>query len=209
MKRLGDWLLLVVGLFLIAVGVGFIVQADMGILPTTCLPYVISHVAGITVGEAVVLFHGVLITGQVLILRKNYKIVRLLQIPVGICFGYIMDFTLFLLRGLNFSGNFVRWVLFLTGVLISAIGVSVEVIAGVATLATEGFVLAVSEQFSYQFGTMKFIFDIALVAISAIISLLFLHHIEGVREGTVLSAILVGLFSKQIISFCHRTEPDL
>lgn len=200
MKKLSNWLLLAVGLFFIAFGVGLIIRADMGVLPTTCLPFAVSRISGITVGEAVILFNGALILGQIFVLRKNYELFRLFQIVICLVFGYITDFVLFLLKDLNVSGNLIRWTVFLTGVLISAVGVSLEVISETATLATEGFVIAVSQTFPIRFGTMKIIFDVFLVLVSLIISWIFLHSIEGIGEGTILSAVLLGFLSKHIIA---------
>lgn len=211
MKKRSNWLLLAVGLFLIAFGVGFIIKADMGVLPTTCLPFVVSNVTGITIGKAVILFNGALIIGQIFILRKNYKMVQLLQIMICLGFGYITDFAWMVLKDIHVSGNKMRWVFFLTGVLISAAGVSIEVISGTATLATEGFVLAVSQTLSVRFGTMKVIFDAFLVLISLFVSWMFLHSIEGIGEGTLLSAVLLGFLSKYMITlyeFCCNKRKE-
>ena len=198
------WLLLLVGLLFVEFGVGLIIRADVGVFPTTCFPFVISNVAGITMGKAVIIFQSALILGQLLILRKKYKIVMLLQIPVGICVGYIMDFALFFLGSLSHLEYPMRWVLFLAGNLISAIGMSIEVIAGVATLPTEGFVIAVCEVLSIRFGPMKIVFDLFLVFVSLIGSLLFLHRVIGIREDTLLSAIFLGYFSKHFINVFQK-----
>ncbi len=70
--------------------------------------------------------------------------------------------------------------------------------ADVITLAGEGFILAVCKITPLKFGTMKVIFDVSLVLISCVLSLIFLHGIYGVREGTVAAALLVGTISRQV-----------
>lgn len=206
MKSVKNWCVLIIGLFFISLGVAFIIHAEMGILPTTCLPYVISSVSGITVGKAVIIFQSALIFGQMLILRGKYQIVLLLQIPVGIVFGYITDFTLFLFGKTHLVKYLGKWELFFAGVLFSAVGVSLEVAAGIATLATEGFVIAVTQIFPVQFGTMKIMFDVLLIGISLVVSIFCLHRVEGVREGTVLSSILLGMFSKLFIRLYEKNK---
>ncbi len=48
-------------------------------------------------GKATILFHCVLVLIQVLILRKRFQLKSLLQIPVGIVFGYFTTFCNYLM----------------------------------------------------------------------------------------------------------------
>lgn len=80
-----------------------------------------------------------------------------------------------------------------------ALGVSVEVTARLITTAGEGIVLAICQVAPVKFGNMKMTFDLTLVALSIILSFTFLgHHLDGVREGTVAAAVLVGQLTKQL-----------
>ena len=45
---------------------------------------------------------------------------------------------------------------------------------------------------------MKVIVDVSLVVIAVALSFGFLHGLQGVREGTLAAALLVGLLAKQI-----------
>ena len=84
------------------------------------------------------------------------------------------------------------------GIALVGIGVSCEVTAGVATMAGEGVVLAVCQVTPVKFGTMKVTFDVTLVVIACTLSLLFLGHLAGVREGTVAAALLVGQVARRM-----------
>lgn len=75
---------------------------------------------------------------------------------------------------------------------------SFEVNAKVVTLAGEGAVLAICRVAPIPFPTAKVGFDVTLVVIACILSLVFLGRIVGVREGTVAAALLVGLTAKQV-----------
>ena len=108
------------------------------------------------------------------------------------------DFSVSTLAFLHPADYIQQWLLCGIGILLVAVGVSFEVTANVVTLAGEGFVLAVCKISPIKFGTMKVGFDVSLVAISCILSAMFLHGIYGVREGTVAAAILVGSISRQI-----------
>ncbi|MGO5114445.1 hypothetical protein ACTQ33_05360 [Candidatus Avoscillospira sp. LCP25S3_F1] len=84
------------------------------------------------------------------------------------------------------------------GILLVGIGVSFEVTANVVTLAGEGMVLALCKAFPVKFPNTKISFDVTLVVIASALSLIFLHQLEGVREGTVAAALCVGLVAKQV-----------
>lgn len=67
----------------------------------------------------------------------------------------------------------------------------------------EAFIKAVSDRTGHNFGNVKIAFDVGCVALAAGLSLLlFRGQIIGVREGTVISALLVGqlvkLFTKKL-----------
>ena len=58
----------------------------------------------------------------------------------------------------------------------------------------EAFIKAVSDRTGHNFGNVKIAFDVGCVALAAGLSLLlFRGQIIGVREGTVISALLTGL----------------
>ena len=90
------------------------------------------------------------------------------------------------------------WLLCVIGILLVGVGVSLEVTAGVVTLAGEGMVLAVCKVFPVKFANAKVGFDVTLVVLATILSFLFLGKLTGVREGTVAAAICVGLVAKQV-----------
>ena len=85
---------------------------------------------------------------------------------------------------------------------------SMEVTANVVTLAGEGVVLAVCKRFNRIFGNMKIAFDVTLVVLSCILSLMFLHGLYGVREGTVAAALCVGIVARFFNSLFKKIHID-
>lgn len=191
-------LLLVAGLVIMAFGVAFSIQAGLGTSPISSLPYVLSLFAPLTVGTATIALHITLILLQILVLRRRYDPVQLLQLPVALVFGALTDFSVWALQALTPSTYLMQWMFCVIGILLVGIGVSFEVTANVVTLAGEGMVLALCKAFSLKFANTKVGFDVTLVTLSSILSLLFLGHLAGVREGTVAAAIFVGLTAKQV-----------
>ena len=197
-KSVKRWIFLTIGLFILAFGVAFSIKGDLGTSPISSLPYVAGEISGLTVGTTTILLHCTLILLQILILRKQYDWIQLLQLPVAFIFGFMTDFSVWVVDGLTPTDYGQKWLLCGIGIVLVAIGVSFEVVAEVVTLAGEGFVLAVCKASRIKFVTMKIIFDVVLVAIACILSLIFLHGIYGVREGTVAAALLVGAISRQL-----------
>ena len=136
---------------------------------------------------------------QIAVLRKKYQLIQLMQLPVAFFFGYLTDFAVWAVQGLPCVNYMQQWLACLVGILLVAIGVSMEVKAGVVVLAGEGVVLALCQVIpKAKFGYMKEGFDVTLVAAACVLSLLFTGQVQGVREGTVAAAVFVGLLAKQL-----------
>ena len=89
----------------------------------------------------------------------------------------------------------------LIGIFLVAVGVSLEVKANVVVLAGEGVVLAICRVLPVKFGYMKVGFDVTLVVTACVLSIVFTGQLQGVREGTVAAALLVGLIAKRLGKF--------
>lgn len=192
------YLLLLVGLTIMAFGVGFSIKASLGTSPISSVPFVVSLFTPLTVGTATIAMHCVFILLQILILRKKYHPIQLMQLPVAFVFGYLTDFGLWALQGISCHTYWQQWIVCLIGIFLVAVGVSFEVKAGVVVLAGEGVVLAICQVVPIKFGYMKVGFDVTLVVIACILSIVFTGQLQGVREGTVAAAIMVGLIAKQL-----------
>ena len=193
------YLLLLAGLAVMAFGVAFSIKASLGTSPISSVPYVVSLFTPLTVGTATITMHCVFILLQILILRKNYHPIQLMQLPVAFFFGYLTDFGVWAVQGITCNTYWQQWIICLIGILLVSVGVSLEVKAGVVVLAGEGVVLAVCKVLpKVKFGYMKVGFDVTLVVIACILSIVFTGRFQGVREGTVAAALLVGLIAKQL-----------
>lgn len=198
------YLILMIGLAVMAVGVAFSIKADLGTSPVSSVPYVISLFTPLTVGTVTILMHGVFILMQILILRKDYHLIQLMQLPAAFFFGYLTDFGVWALRGIRYGSYWQQWIFCVIGILLLGVGVFLEVKAGVVVLAGEGLVLAICEVLPVKFGNMKVAFDVALVVTACVLGLVFTGQIQGMREGTVAAAILVGQIAKRLGKLMER-----
>jgi len=59
-------------------------------------------------------------------------------------------------------------------------------------MSAEGFVKYSADRYNKEFGKIKRKFDIFLVVLAVSASLVMSKHIQGVREGTVIAALITG-----------------
>ena len=198
METLKRYLIFLVGLFVNSLGVSLITKADLGTSPISSIPYVLSLNFPFTLGNFTIFFSIFLIVLQLIILRKNFKLEHILQIPVSIIFGYFIDLTMILFSWVNPEAYIMKIVYLLIGCLILGVGVYMEVLADVVMLPGESFVRAIVLTWKTNFGTTKICFDVSMSVIAAVLSFIFAGSLAGVREGTVIAALLVGFIARLI-----------
>lgn len=186
--------MLFTGLSVMAAGVAFSITADLGTSPISSVPYVTSLICNVSTGVTTIIMNTFFILLQIIILKKDFRLFQLLQFTATIVFGTMIDVFSAALASVSYSGYLSQCLLCLTGIILVAAGVSLEVAAGLVTVPGEGIVLTLSRALKIRFGNMKTIFDVTLEAVSIILSLLFLSRPDGIREGTLAAALLVGQF---------------
>ncbi|MCM1114411.1 MAG: DUF6198 family protein [Clostridium sp.] len=207
MDLIKRYIVFIIGLFISSFGVSFITKAELGTSPISAIPYVLSLKFSLSLGEFTIIFSVFLVVLQLIILRKNFKPQDLIQLPVSIAFGYFIDFTMFLLKNMKPASYPIKLLALLLGCVILAIGVYLEVIADVAMLPGESFVRSIVNTFNKNFGNTKVIFDASMCITAAVLSLIFFSKLKGVREGTIIAALIVGLITKfltKILSFLPK-----
>ena len=198
MEKLKRYLIFLVGLFVNSLGVSLITKANLGTSPISSIPYVLSLNFPFTLGNFTIFFSIFLIVLQLIILRKNFKLEHILQIPVSIIFGYFIDLTMILFFWVNPEAYIMKIVYLLMGCLILGVGVYMEVLADVVMLPGESFVRAIVLTWKTNFGTTKICFDVSMSVIAVVLSFVFAGRLAGVREGTVIAALLVGFIARLI-----------
>lgn len=192
------YLLFTAGLFFAGIGVAFTKHGELGVSPISSVANVMSvRFDFFTMGTWLIIWNCVLIAGQIIILRKDFKSYQLLQIPLSFLFGYFTDFGMWLVSFLPVSNYFLKLLMLFIGIAVLAFGISLSVIANVIMNSGEAIVKAISDKTGFEFGNVKIAFDVICVIMSVILSLIFFDmKIIGTREGTVISALLTGLAVK-------------
>lgn len=181
------------GLFLMTTGIAFSVMSDLGVSPLSTLPYAATICVGLDMGVGTTVMHAFFVLLQIILLRKRFRPIMLLQIPAGIVFGLFTTLCNNLVGLIPHTDNIIMRLVFqLVSIVFVAVGIHFYLPANIMPLAGEGIVSAISETFRLQFPKVKIGFDCATVIVSAVICLTVKGTLGSVGIGTVMSALLTG-----------------
>lgn len=184
---------MLIGLIVTALGLAVCVRADLGISPITTLAFALNKVfPSLTLGTYVFFQHIIFFILTIVLLRKDFKPFQLLQLPCSFLFGYFVDFWEIMLRSLTLNSYVARILLLLIGCVIVALGFSMSYTSRVALEANTAFLNAFSLRTGKPYSTLKTLTDILIVVMAAVVALIFLHTLVGIREGTVIAAVIIG-----------------
>lgn len=192
------YVLFIISLFFCGLGVAFTKHAELGVSPISSIANVVSiKFDFISFGTWLIVSNCVLLLGQIILLRRNFNPIQLLQIPLSFLFGYFTDFGLWIIEDIPNENYIVRLLLVAAGIIFIGFGIAIGVIADVILNSGEAIVKAISDVTKKEFGTVKIIFDITWVLMSVVLSLIFFDgKLVGTREGTIISAVFVGVTVK-------------
>lgn len=190
------------GMFILATGVAFSVNGNLGVSPVNSFPFVVSQILGVQLGTCVTVFFCFLILLQIIILRREFRPINLLQIVFSTIFGYFVDFAKMLLGDFCFPTYFGQLAMVAISIVFIGLGVMLFMQTDLVPMPMEGLIACVAKKTSKPFPKMKSILDSSVVVIAVILSLVWFRSLLGVREGTIITAILagrlVGVFKKPL-----------
>jgi len=198
------------GLIIMTLGVAISVKSNLGVTPISSVPYTMTVVTGMDLGIATMIFSILVVLLQILLLRKEYKLINLLQIPIGVLFGAFLTVGGKLMLILPNPTNFtLKFIIMLMSTAFVALGVFLYVPAGFISLAPEGFLLVASKITKRKFSTVKVICDVAMVIISLVTCLIAIHSLGSVGIGTIVAAVLVGTEVKMMTKYWGKSRDKI
>lgn len=201
-ETLKRYLLFVISLFFAALGVAVTKHGELGVSPISSVANVLScKFSNLSLGVWLIIWNCALIAGQIVILKKDFKMIQLLQIPLSFLFGYFTDFGMWCVSFIPVHLYITRLALVLFGIIILGFGISLSVTANVIMNSGEAFVKALADKSGKNFGNLKIGFDICCVILSLVLSMLvFNGSIIGTREGTIITAVCTGIVVKFFVN---------
>ncbi len=185
------------GLFIMAIGISFSIISDLGVSPISSIPYVLSQIFDLDLGLCTTAIFLLFIFIQFLMLGRDFRLKHLLQILCSTLFGVFVSVATWLTSPIKLGGFYPLRLLFCgISIVLIAIGILLYLSPNLISLPGEGVMQAMSLKLHIPLPRSKTIFDCTVVVIAALLSVLFLHSVIGVREGTVLAAVFVGMCLK-------------
>lgn len=190
----------VLGQLLLSLGAALITVAGFGVSMVVAPAYLISEkVPFLTFGMAEYSFQALLLV-VFCIVMGHFRVKYLLSFATAFIYGCLLDMYLGLLSPGAPYVLAVRIVLFILGEIFTVTGVVFFFRSYIPLEVYELFVQGISQKFGYDIGRVKWIYDIASLALAVLMSLAFFGALRGIGIGTLICAVLNGglisLFSR-------------
>lgn len=189
----GRIVLMLAGIAVMGLGIDIVVKADLGNSPISATPIVLSlGFTAVSFGTFMLGWQCFLVLVQIALLRREFRLVDLWQIPISVFFGVCIDAFMALLGPAAPTSYVASWLWLAGGMAVLALGIVMTVVSGTVMNCGEAVVQAVVRKTGARFGTVKVGFDLACAALACLCAFLFVGHLAGVREGTFVCAAFTG-----------------
>lgn len=203
-------ILLLASLYIMTLGVALCVRSNLGSSVISSIPMAFSiagaeHIVpALTIGGYTNIMNMILVAGQIIVLRRRFEAVQLLQLLIGFVFGALIDVNMYVTSWLVCDELPSQLITQFAGCTIMAFGIALEVRCGSVTMPGEGFPVAISRVSGIPFPKIKICVDVTLVALAIASCFTFWGawqwNIIGV--GTLFAMFYVGyvvkLFSRRM-----------
>lgn len=180
------------GLLILAFGIALSVNSNLGVSPVSSLPYVVSQITNISLGTSTTIVYALYVLLQMVLNRKKFQPALLVQLVFSTVFGYFVDGAKFILGDFMIPTYFGQLTMLAASVMLIGLSLVLYIDVQLVPMPAEGLVGCVAEKLGKPFSTMKTLFDCTSVLVGAVLCFVFLGKLVGIREGTVITAVLVG-----------------
>ena len=197
-------LLAALGCIIISFSISCITVSNLGTATISTVPFVLNKVTGLTIGTLEMFLNFVCLFAEICILKRKFPISQFfIQVFLSIGLGVVIDLTMVLV--LHFASDLYlnRFIMLMLGIVIQAFGVSFMILSQFM-MPLDALCDLLGKVFNKSFGFFRTSFDISLTSLAAILSFFFLRKIVGIREGTVLAALLIGNIANIFIPISRK-----
>lgn len=191
-KTVKSYMLLTILIILVSAGVALIIKIDTGLGPWDAMALTFSFLTGIKVGTIGMILNFLCIFGQIAILKKDFKKINFLQIPISILLGNSVNFFVYnVFKNLTFDNYILRLTLSITTIVFITFIIGAIVCLKLPTFSLEAFCSSVNEKTKIPFAKIRQWADFLCVGLIVISTLVF-RISWSLREGTIICMIIFG-----------------
>lgn len=195
------------GLFILALGIILNTKTGLGVSPIISIPYSVSTIWKINLGNATLCIYILCVFGQMLLRGKKFRTFDLLQIPMSVVFSRVINFFNDMIN-ININSLFINLILLGVAIMLTGIGVVMTVEMNFVPNSADGLTQALAERIGTSLGLAKNIIDITSVLITITIGLVSAGKVVGIGLGTLAAVVGVGraialvnmLFKKRMLA---------
>lgn len=190
-KSIKRYILIVLGFMIVGITCAFTLKANIGVGAWDALAKSSSDIFGIEVGTMGIVFNCSCVVGQMIILRKKFKPIQLLQVPLSVLLGVVINFVLYEVLTFEFNSFVGGILMYIAGSTVCAFGVSIVMLLDEVTFALEGFCMALTNVISAKFHVVRQGADILSVIVVVILTLIFKIS-WSIGVGTIIGMLTFG-----------------
>lgn len=172
-------------------GVVLMLYSGSGISAISSVPFAFSEVLpAFTLGTWTYIFQGLLIM-SLMLLRRRFVPEYLFSFVVGFVFGEMLDVHEMWINVLP-DGLSWRVLYFIVSYLLISFGIALSNRCHLPIIPTDLFPREVSHISGAAYSKVKIFFDVSCLAVTGVMTLAFLGHLDGLGLGTILAAFTMG-----------------
>ncbi|MCR5208372.1 MAG: DUF6198 family protein [Eubacterium sp.] len=188
------------GLIIMPLAIALMTKADLGLSMIAAPTYIISErVSFLTYGQTEYFFQAFVLALMCLAVKK-FRLSYLTSFLTALIYGTVLDFFIWCLSGFPVEAIWLRIVLFITGMILTSLGVALFINTYLAPCAYDYFVRTVVEERKLNLRKFKLGFDFCFLVLSVSLTLILFHRFVGVTAGTLVIALCNG----HIIAFFNK-----
>ncbi|MGL5378355.1 YczE/YyaS/YitT family protein [Clostridium sp.] len=191
MKKCNKYIIYLLGIFFLSLGSVLAIKSNLGVSSVSALALNLSLITSFNIGTLSTCVFTVYVILQIIILKKDFKLIQLTQILVAILFGRLVD-ILNVSINFNIENIWARIILLIVALFITSFGILCTITVNIIPMPPEGLIKVISSKTGIEFGKIKVYFDCTVVGIALIVTLISGIGLGGIGLGTFLSMILVG-----------------
>lgn len=192
----------IAGLICMAIGLVLLKRTYWGVSPITAVPDAVANITPLTLGNATILLHVLCVVLQIIV-QKKVTLKSILCLGVGVPFGYLVDFFMWL-----WDPQMVLWqkvIALVLGIAIQGFGVALISGCDMMLPAPDEFNNVVARTYDKKLGNVKMCADAVYVIVAIVINLIFQHSLASVGVSSVASVLLTGRF----VQLSYRVLPRI
>lgn len=176
-------------------------KADIGVYACwDALSINMSQLLNLKVAHFSIIMNVTCVFFQILMLRKDFQLSKLLQIPFVIFFGMLVNFFYYNILTFDLHNYVIRFVLCIISIIGVAFFLGLLTSSNLVTLSVETTCNIASGKYAVDYAVLRVGIDVFCIVVSIALSLIFGLSFT-IREGTFISMLLLGPLEQKFMKF--------